>query len=97
MALWLVRAGEHVLHENFALENKIVVIGWDTPPNMCSAKSFEEIKDLLTEDRPETSSKTISNFSGQIWAFVGRIEIGDLVALPLKSRSAIAIGKVTGE
>jgi hypothetical protein len=33
---------------------------------------------------------------GQLWAFRGRVEDGDLVVLPLKTQSAIAIGKATG-
>jgi predicted Mrr-cat superfamily restriction endonuclease len=36
------------------------------------------------------------NFVGQIWAFCGRIQSGDLVVLPLKMRSAIVIGNVAG-
>jgi restriction system protein len=97
MALWMVRAGQYGENENFALENGVAVIGWDDPPNLCAAKSFEEIKNLLVNKRPDISPKTLPNFSGQIWAFVGRIQIGDFVALPLKTRSAVALGKVTGE
>jgi predicted Mrr-cat superfamily restriction endonuclease len=34
---------------------------------------------------------------GQAWRFVHGIAQGDLVALPLKAESAIALGKVTGD
>lgn len=97
MALWMVRAGRFGDRENFALENGVIVIGWRELPDLSSVKSFEEMKAFHTKYTPDLSQKTISNFSGQVWAFKGRIQIGDLVALPLKTRSAVAIGKVTGD
>lgn len=36
------------------------------------------------------------NWRNQLWTLLRRITEGDLVALPLKKRSAIAIGRVTG-
>ncbi|MBV8520966.1 MAG: hypothetical protein JOY71_02345, partial [Acetobacteraceae bacterium] len=38
----------------------------------------------------------LANWNGQLWAFRDRIQKDDLVVLPLKRRSAIAIGRVTG-
>ena len=34
---------------------------------------------------------------GQLWAFIREIQKGDLVALPLKSKADIAIGRVEGD
>ncbi|NLE76636.1 MAG: restriction endonuclease [Chloroflexi bacterium] len=45
---------------------------------------------------PDINPKTIINWVGQLWAFVNRIQVGDLIVLPLKSRAAIAIGRSTG-
>ena len=96
MTVWMVRAGRHGDRENFALENSAIVIGWNELPDLSSVKSFDEMKKIHAKFISDLSPKVISNFSGQVWAFVGRIKIGDLVALPLKTRSAIALGKVTG-
>jgi restriction system protein len=38
----------------------------------------------------------VANQVGQIWAFRERIQPGDLIALPLKTRAAIAIGRIKG-
>lgn len=38
----------------------------------------------------------VANQVGQLWAFVREIQKGDIVALPLKSKPAIAIGRVEG-
>jgi restriction system protein len=37
------------------------------------------------------------NWATQVWSFVGRIEPHDLVVLPLKMRSAIAVGRASGD
>ena len=45
---------------------------------------------------PDVTQGSISNQVGQVYAFCRRIQEGDLVVLPLKTQSAIAIGRVTG-
>ncbi len=37
------------------------------------------------------------NYVGKIWIFIGRIKKDDLIVLPLKTQSAIAIGKSIGD
>jgi restriction system protein len=38
----------------------------------------------------------IPNYTGQLWALRDRIQVGDLMVLPLKTTSQIAFGRVTG-
>jgi restriction system protein len=97
MALWMVRTGRYGERENFALEKGFVVIGWDEMPDLSNIKSFDEMKEFHLKIYPDEELRVRANFSGQLWAFVGRIQVGDLVALPLKTRSAIALGKITGD
>ena len=96
MALWLVRAGRHGEREDFALENNVVVIGWDALKDLSGISSRDELIRVMAEAYPDEKPKARLNYASQIWAFVGRIQEGDWVALPLKRRSAIAIGEVTG-
>jgi len=96
MTVWLVRAGVHGEREDLALENGLAVIGWSELPDLSLINSREELDSLLRETLPESKRKSIPNWVAQLWAFSARIEVGDLVALPLKARSAIAIGRVTG-
>lgn len=97
MAIWLVRAGGSGERENYALENNCVVIGWRQIPDLNDITSKEELADIIRAKYSDASKGKVSNWRGQIWAFSKRINIGDLVILPLKTRSAIAIGKVVGE
>lgn len=96
MAVWLVRAGQRGEQENFALEHGVAVVGWEELPDLGSVKSREELEAICFQTYPDAKRNTIINWVGQLWAFTNRIQPKDLVVLPLKSRSAIAIGVVTG-
>jgi restriction system protein len=96
MAVWLVRAGEHGEQEDFALQHGLAVIGWNQLPDLSPIKSREDLAQLMKKTYADEPPKRLINWTGQVWAFRNRIQIDDLVVLPLKRRSAIAIGQVTG-
>jgi len=97
MSLWLIRAGKHGEDENTALEKGLSIIGWREMPDVSNVKSYDEMKQRHSEIYPDISPKAIINNAAQLWAFVKRIEKGDLVILPLKTLSAIAIGEIIGD
>lgn len=97
MALWLVRAGKHGEREDFALVNNVAVIGWDEMPDLSGIHDRKDLAALLQQTYPNDKEKTLMNWEAQLWAFTQRIKPGDWVALPLKRRSAIAIGKIVGD
>lgn len=96
MALWLVRAGKSGQQEDVALDKGLAAIGWGELPDLSQIQSREDLEQLYRNVYPGDKSKTVTNRVSQIWAFRQRIQEGDLVALPLKKQSAIAIGRVTG-
>jgi restriction system protein len=95
MALWMVRAGGHGEDEQTALDNGLVTIGWNDLGDLSRVKSKDELMNLYVKAYPDEKKRKVANAVGQIWSFLDRIKAEDLVALPLKHRSAIAIGKVT--
>jgi restriction system protein len=97
MALWLVRAGSSGENENFAIENSRVVIGWDDLGDLSKISNRKKLGEYIGEVYPDRKPKTRQNWQSQIWTFANLISKGDWVALPLKRRSAIAIGQVTGD
>ena len=97
MALWLVRAGKYGEEENLALDKDVVVHGWTIEKDLKNTKSKQEIEDLMHQTSPTAKPKSISSWANQVWAFLYKMKLGDLVALPLKQRSAIAIGRITGD
>lgn len=97
MSLWLVRAGRAGEQEEAALENSVVTIGWNELPDLSSIKTRDGLKTLFEQTRPDLKQGAVNNYVGQVWTFLNKIQKGDLVALPLKKRAAVAIGKVAGD
>ena len=54
------------------------------------------VASLVKAAYPDATDGKISNFTGQLWALRSRIAPGDLIVLPLKTTSQIAIGHSTG-
>lgn len=96
MAVWLVRAGKYGEAEATAIDKGLVTIAWNELPDLSAINDREAMSKLYREIHPDTSDRHIANQVGQIWAFRTRIQKDDLVVLPLKTRSAIAIGKMVG-
>lgn len=97
MAVWLVRAGKYGEDENTALEKGVVIIGWDEVPDISNINTRNDVERIHEECYPDMAPNAVKNYSSQLWAFKGRVNKGDLVILPLKTRSAIAIGEVIGD
>lgn len=96
MTLWLVRAGRDGERESTAIDNNLAVIGWSDLPALTDVHTREDLRALMDATYPEESAKTLTNWTSQVWAFRGRMEIGDLVALPLKSQPIVKFGRITG-
>jgi restriction system protein len=94
MALWKVQAGKYGEQASVALEHNVVTIGWDELGDISTISSRQELEDLYKKVYPDTGIKAVHNHVGQIWAFKERIVANDYVVLPLKNRSAIAVGTV---
>jgi len=97
MAVWLNRAGRHGENEEFALQYKVVLQGSKKLADLSNTKTREDIIKVLEQERPDTKRKTRESWAHQLYAFLHKMKKGDLVILPLKTRSAIAIGRVTGD
>jgi restriction system protein len=96
MTIWMIRAGKYGEREKAALDNQAAIIGWEELPDLSNCKSRSELADLLKATYPDDKPKTLLNWESQLWPILDTIKIGDLVALPLKTRPDVAIGKVIG-
>jgi restriction system protein len=94
--LYLARAGKYGEDEELALENGIAVIRFDQVPSLESAKDYAAVEGLVGKALPNAKPKAIANHARQLWTFAHVIEPDDLVVLPRKQTSQIALGRVTG-
>jgi len=106
VAVWIVRAGKYGEQEATALKEGLVTVAWNDLGDLGDIahratidedKARQGLKKLYEQARPGISKDSVSVGSGQVWAFIHRIQKGDLVVLPRKATHAIAIGKVTGD
>ena len=95
MAFWVVRAGRHGANEDYVLERNAVVVGWESVGDLSEILSKDALQARVQQVYPNESAGTQRIWTGELWAFKERIRIGDWVAVPLTTRSAIAIGRVT--
>jgi restriction system protein len=97
MTLWVVRCGGDGSYEQEAIEQKIVGIGWGNLGDISKINERDELMaHYLAKSGTETVRSVINQVS-QVFAFKSRLQIGDLVALPLKNSASIAFGRVTGD
>jgi restriction system protein len=98
MTLFLARAGKFGENENYFLENNVVCMVWEelTDTNLSNVKTQEQLKEILFHTYQE-QTKSVPNWTSQIWIHLNKMKIGDLVVLPLKNSRKIAIGKITSD
>jgi restriction system protein len=96
MTVWVARAGSNGERENMALDEGRAFIGWGDLPDLRNIQKRDEIEDIIEASSPDTNVRRIKNHAGQVYNFCHVMKIGELFALPLKGRPAIAFGRVAG-
>ena len=90
MALWVARAGRHGENESYALSNNVVVVGWEDLSDLSSFTSRDALLASMLDTYPDKNPNAVKNWARQLWAFSNRFQVGDIVALPLKTQSDVA-------
>ncbi|HOX15216.1 MAG TPA: restriction endonuclease [Smithellaceae bacterium] len=94
--VYLVRAGSDGQDEEYVLDNNIAVIGYKDIPSLDGAKNYEDILKIITTAKPDLKPRAAGNFAGQLWSFAVAMKENDIIVLPRKLTSQVALGRVTG-
>ena len=94
--VFLARAGRSGEDEDRALEHNVAIIGFQEVDSLATAAEVAGVRKLVASAYPEAKSRALDNFARQLWAFAATMKEGDLVVLPRKRTSQIAIGRVKG-
>jgi restriction system protein len=97
MTLWTVRCGGDGAYEQEAVAQRIVGIGWGALGDISKLTTRQELMLHFEAAIPSNSVASLRNQLAQVYAFRSRIQIGDLVALPLKNSASIAFGRITSD
>lgn len=96
MRAWVVRAGKHGERDSWAVQSGYSGGGWAEIPDMTACTTRDEVIQLAVDTYKGRTDAAVANSAGQLWALRDRIEVGDLMVLPLKTTRQIALGWVTG-
>ncbi len=97
MKTWLVRNGKTGENDTYCIEQSRAIIGWTQVGDLAPHSTWEDMINYVAESYPDEGKATVTNFTGQLYSFSHRIELGDLVVLPLRTARQLAIGRVVGE
>ncbi|AKB51228.1 hypothetical protein MSBRW_1975 [Methanosarcina barkeri str. Wiesmoor] len=97
MKFWLLKAAGTLEDEELILENSVITIGWAEFPDLSGVRNEVQVKKIMLEKYPGMQEERSSAWTGEIYSFITKIKKGDLVAVPLKTRNEMLIGKVTGD
>ncbi|WP_353941187.1 CBS domain-containing protein [Streptomyces sp. HUAS MG91] len=92
---WTIRGGSQGEREAMALDQGLVVVGWDEVGDLSACKSIDDVGTVLEESYPDAASRTLVNWKHQLWRFL-TMDIGDLVVMPRKFQQIVSIGELTG-
>ncbi|MHC1754498.1 MAG: restriction endonuclease [Methanosarcina sp.] len=97
MKLWLLKASGTLEDEEIILEDNVITIGGAEFPDLSGIKNEEQVKKLILKKYPDMRGERSGTWAGEICSFITKIKKGDLIAVPLKTRNEVLIGKVTGD
>lgn len=94
MTLWVCKGGKRGERESRFKENNLIAIGFNQLDNLSKVQTREELKALYEKAFPNASEGRKNNHVGQIYAFLIKVKIEDLVVVPMKTSRAIWVGKI---
>lgn len=97
MAVWVVRGGPNGEREEHNLENSELTIGFAEMPDQSDVHSREHVRESLGEIHPEWSRRQLGKAAPYLWNFKDGIQLGDIIVMPRKRQSIVAIGEMVGK
>lgn len=97
MRLWIVRAGRRGERELDAIREGRLLPGFLEVGDLGPLKGRDEILAHLKQVMPDAGENRRKNFAAQLNQFANTIAVGDLVVMPRKVTTGVAIGELTGE
>ena len=96
--LWVCRAGQKGCCFSKYVEDKKIYIPWDGYRfDLSEYDSLDDFRPLVAKEKQTDNRTSISNWSGQLYAFVCQMQVGDLVLIPTTSSRSYIFAKVTSD
>lgn len=95
--VFLARAGRDGIDEELALDSGLAIIGFREVGSLDGITAYKDVFNRVATAFPDLGARAVGNYAGQLWNFAGVMRLGDIVVLPRKLTSQIALGRVTGD
>lgn len=96
--IWGIHAGAFGEAESLFLKKRHLALGWSSMPDLSTLPpSRDAFKETLIEVEPTYKPTAVPGAAGQLFRFIHKMKIGDLVIFREKRSQEIHIGRVTGE
>ncbi len=97
MKLWLLKAAGTLEDEEIILKESVIIIGGEEFTDLSGIKDEEQVKKLILDKYPGMKGELFKTWAREIFSFIVNLKKVDLVAVPLKTRNEVLIGRVTGD
>ena len=97
MTLWVCKGGKRGQREDRFIEHDVISIGFGLLNDLSKFKTRSKIEALYEKTWPDASEARKRNHVAQIWAFLTKAKIGELVVVPMKTTGTIWIGEINSE
>ena len=96
--MWVCRAGSNALYLNYFLDNLRIALPWEGYRiDLSELRTRDEFKQVVSMEKGEISSVSISNWGAQLYSLCCEMKIGDLVLIPGKQSHEYSLAIVVGE
>lgn len=96
MAVWTVKGGSRGEREDLLLEEGLIGGSWGPLASLKGASDVAQVAELFATAYPDMAARSRSSYVGQLWSLRQRMQVGELVVMPLKTTGTIAVGRITG-
>ena len=93
--VWLFRAGSKGEDEEAWLDRGLAFLGFHEVGALTECKGQDDVRKRVTEARG-VDAKSVTSTATQLRQFAVDARLGDLVVMPRKGHSTVAIGRITG-
>ncbi len=95
--MYMVRAGERGSMIDDFLNNHIIAIGWDDIGDLSSAKTFDQIRELVIHKYPNYSKGHLGMTTGQLFRFRTELAKENYIITYDPENRIYSVGKITGD
>ncbi len=95
--IWVCRAGRDSIYLDTFLQTEKIYLPWEGfKVDLKQYSNREQIKSLVQHEKGDVARTSISNWSGQLYSFCWKINVGDYLLIPHRGSRAYTFAKVIG-